>query len=172
MLNCGDENGNGTATITPPHQVSQPSNRGKKAAATALIVLFSAMLLTSNARMAQQPRRTGDLAGAIGELFGVLLLIAAVIFSIRWLLKLNGYAKTCGRQAVAIFLVGFCVLGLLLVLVLAFTTSKPDFLLVIPVVMAALYAASLYACIRWIRRLRRSEQNGAAVARAAAQAGG
>jgi len=132
------------------------SNRGKKAAATALIALFSISLLTSNSRMANLPN--GDVAGALGQLTGVLFLIAFLILSIRWRLRLSGYLKTAGRQAVAIFLIAFCALGLLLVPMAVIVFAKTPALLTIPVIFAALYIGGLYACIRWVRRLRGTER--------------
>lgn len=133
------------------------SDRGKKAAATILIILFSFMLASSNSQTTSHP--PADLAEALGRLVGILLLITGLIFSIKWQVKLAGYTNTSGRQAVAIFLIVFCGLGIFLVLMLAGMSLRESATgMILSGVMGAIYGLGLYASARWLKRLRRVDK--------------
>lgn len=119
------------------------------------------MLLGENAEASKIPK-DADLAYLLGQLFGIALVITGLILSIRWQVKLAGYVQTSGRQAAAIFLIVFCSWGLLLVFVFGAMEieEKASWLLTLPIVMGLAYASGLYTCIRWLKKLRRSEQTG------------
>lgn len=137
----------------------KPPNKGKKIAATLLIVWFSLMLLGVNAQASKVPK-DADLAYLFGQLIGIALVITGFIFSVKWQIKLAGFARTSGRQAVAIFLIVFCSWGLFLVLMLGsmeIGSNGPMWMFAMPVTGAIIYAAGLYACIRWLKRLRRRD---------------
>jgi hypothetical protein len=143
---------------TEGHQVSQQSNRWKKLAACALIALFSLMLVGSSAQFGRRPHGEG-IAYALGALLGVLLILFGLYASIRWLLRLNGYTKTCGRQAVAYFFAVICGLGLLAA---PFQLNELSTgLATLFVIRVALYIVASYACIRWIGSLRRKDKESA-----------
>lgn len=150
----------GSIPIRPRGPRREPaSGSGSKASATVLIVLLSLALLNSNAALTKSPR--GDMASLLGTLFGILLVVTGLILSIRWRVRLAGYERTCGKQAWAFFLIGFCAWGLLLVVFgIVYFASHPEtaWLIVIPFLMGIAYLAGLYACIRWVGRLRGGEK--------------
>jgi prepilin signal peptidase PulO-like enzyme (type II secretory pathway) len=117
-----------------------------------LLVLFSLWVIAVPSYETLHPPR--DLDQAIIDLVVVLLLITGLIFSIKWWIKLAGFVRTSGRQAVAIFLIAFCAWGLLLVVVM----SSSGFF-VPGLILGVVYAVGLYACIRWLRKLRRRERD-------------
>jgi hypothetical protein len=129
-----------------------PRNIGKKTAAVVLIVLFSLWVIAVPYTQMQHPPR--NLTDSIADLVEVLLLITGLIFSIKWRIKLSGFVTTSGRQAVAIFLIVFCAWGLLLVVAM----SSSGFF-VPGLILGVVYAVGLYACIRWLRKLRRRERD-------------
>jgi hypothetical protein len=135
----------------PKHQ-----NGTKKFLATILIVIFSLMLLTQNA---SKIPKEADLGYLMGRLCGIALVVAGFILSVKWQIKLSGFTKTSGRQAVAIFLIVFCTWGLFLVLMLGIAEigSNSREALLIPTAMGIAYIAGLYWSVRWIKRLRLSE---------------
>jgi zinc-ribbon domain len=145
----------------PPAFIPKPEgeNAGKKVVATLLIVLFSLMLLGENAQASKIPKNA-DSAYLLGQLFGIVFVIVGFILSVKWQIKLSGYRKTSGRQAVAIFLIVFCCWGLLLVVMLSLAEigNSPTRTLLIPIVMGLAYVAGLYRCVRWRKKLRLSER--------------
>ena len=128
--------------------------RAKKLLADALIAVCSLGLLSANSQLSKAP--AGNTAYLLGQLTGLLLLIAFFIFSVRWRIKLSGYRHTSGRQALSVFLIVFCSWGLLLTLYLM-VAFAPTTLMAVPVVMAILYAGGLYLCIRWLKKLRKQD---------------
>jgi hypothetical protein len=76
------------ATVPGLRKTPIPTNRGKKAAATALIVLFAVFTLTWYRPESYIPQ--GDLASVLGTLSGVVFRIVGLIFGIRWRIKLAG----------------------------------------------------------------------------------
>ena len=139
---------------SPDSPVSLPSDRtrNKKQAAIALIVFFSLWQLSTHARSPQIAK--GDLAALAGFLIGVTIRVVGLILSIKWLVKLNGYAKTSGRQALAIFLIVFCVYGMILIGLFAIGPGLDA----AAIVLGVIYVAGLFLCIRWVKKLRHSEQ--------------
>jgi hypothetical protein len=85
-------------------------------------------------------------------LVGLIIRVGGLILSIKWLVKLDGYTKTSGRQAIAIFLIVFCGYGLLLLgfgLTIRFNATGS--------LLGLLYVAGLLLCVRWVKKLRQSD---------------
>lgn len=145
------------------------ANQGKKVAANALIVLLSFLLIRSSALLGHVPWsnwRT-DLAGVFGELIVYLIVLGSLslllIQCIAWRVKMAEYTRTNGRQALAIFLIGFCAWQLAgsiitLTALLVRSSSTSGALFGILVVYCMLILGGLYICIGWLRKLRHSDQ--------------
>jgi hypothetical protein len=142
------------------------SIENRKFLANLLIALCAMGLLSAN----RQTPPSGDWAYVTGELVAFLLFALAFVLSVRWRVKLAGYQKTCGRQAVGIFLVVFCIWSLLIAAVLAFrfvvamiTNSPGHGLNLIPLVLFCGYilglAFLLRASFRWLDRLQLVEKS-------------
>ncbi len=125
--------------------------RGKKLLADGLIVILSLGLLSANSQFSK-----GSMAYLLGQLIGRLLIVAFFIFSVKWRISLAGYQHSGGRQAVSVFLIVFCSWGLLLTAYLMVAVA-PTTLMLVPIVMAILYIAGLYLCIRWLKKLRKQD---------------
>ena len=76
----------------------------RKTLATILIILFTFMIVAVTSQAGKAPRRQGDVAGAIGELVGMLLWFVGLFYSIRWNIKLHGHTYKLGRQTWAALL--------------------------------------------------------------------
>lgn len=145
--------------VRPPQP--QPSQQGKKIFAGVLIAFLSLMLIGANAALSKDIHKEEDWAYLFGELLGVGMIVAALIFSIKWELQLSGHVNTSGRQAVAIFLCAFCVWGLLLVLMsfgVSMSEDAPSMMFLTSILIGLLYIVGLCCCILWLKKLKRNER--------------
>lgn len=133
----------------PDSPLSLPSERtrNKKLAAIGLIMFFLLWQLALESKVFHPGRLDIGLASSW---YGVVIRIAGLIFSIKWLVNLSGYAKTSGRQAVAIFLIAFCAYGLVLVALFAGKTRLDT----AAIVAGVIYVAGLFLCSLWVKKLR------------------
>ena len=129
----------------------------RKTLATILIILLTFMIIAVTSQAGKAPRRQGDVAGAIGELVGMLLWFVGLFYSIRWNIKLHGHTYKLGRQTWAALLFWYSVfaafIGLMMPLV-----ERSKFGLTLGGFMLVLWVGVAYACRRWQQRLRLAEQ--------------
>jgi hypothetical protein len=145
-------------------QGGQPAhNRRKKILAAVLIGVASLPLLLSfllsivYVGVANEVRKSSLLASDTrGEILGgivfYLALSLGLIPTIKWQLKLAGYSKTAGRQAVSIFLIALYGTGFLASIGLL----RYDLASGIPA--ASIGLVGLCMSVRRVKKLRRSEQ--------------
>ena len=132
--------------------------RAKKITANILIGFFAILLLAatghrgqSNATMTQTP---GGLGAALGDFFP----LAGIVLSIYWRVKLAGNGRTAGRQAITFLLIGSFGIGVLIIPGV-FTMATDRTTRILALVMGLFWAVALYACIWWLKRLRRRESD-------------
>jgi hypothetical protein len=123
----------------------------KKAGAVLSICLFALMLIGQSTRHDQG---TGP-AYATGRLFGLVIVLAGLFYSTRWLLVLSGRKYKVGRQAFAIL---WCVESVLGILV-GFVFLKGIGVLFGSLVVAV-WSVSFWLTYRWLSKLRREELTG------------
>lgn len=130
---------------------------GKKLAADALITILVLMIISGGTRT-ETSVQPGDVAGALGRLTALLLLLVGLFLSVRWRVKLSGHNYKVGRQAIAAILFWYSLLAILFgVLMPLFERST--FTLVVGAVMVAIWSGSAYVSRRWQRRLRSAERS-------------
>jgi hypothetical protein len=86
----------------------------KKALAVIGIVIFSLMLISLPYSAQQNPAARVDYAYFIGQLVGIVLIIAGLFYSVRWYLKLGGHSYKLARQAWASILFAYSLVGALI----------------------------------------------------------
>jgi hypothetical protein len=129
----------------------------KKTFATILIILFTFMIIAVSSQAGKAPPRQGDVAGAIGELIGMMLWFVGLFYSTRWNLKLYGHTYKLGRQTWAALLFWYSVfaafIGLMMPLV-----ERNKFGLTFGGFMLVLWVGVAYVCRRWQKRLLGAER--------------
>ena len=85
---------------------------GKKLAADALITILVLMIISGGTRT-ETSVQPGDVAGALGRLTALLLLLVGLFLSVRWRVKLSGHNYKVGRQAIAAILFWYSLLAIL-----------------------------------------------------------
>jgi hypothetical protein len=123
----------------------------KKIVAVLFICLFALMLVGQGARHDQN---TGP-GYATGRLAGLVIVLAGLFYSTRWLLVLSGRKYKVGRQAFAIL---WCVESVLGILV-GFVFLKGVAVLFGSLMLAA-RSISFWLTYRWLSKLRREELTG------------
>ena len=129
----------------------------KKTLATLLIVLFTFMIIAVSSQAAKTPPRQGDVAGAIGELIGMMVWFAGLFFSTRWNLKLYGHTYKLGRQTWAALLFWYSVFAAFIGLMMPLE-ERNKFGLTFGGFMLVLWVGVAYSCRRWQKRLLGAEQ--------------
>jgi hypothetical protein len=129
----------------------------KKTLATILITLFTLAIIVVTSQAGKVPQRQGDVAGAIGELVGMLLWFVGLFYSIRWNIKLHGHTYKLGRQTWAALLFWYSVLAAFIGLdMIAFEHNS--FGLTPGSIMLVLWSGMAYICRRWQKRLLGAER--------------
>jgi hypothetical protein len=129
----------------------------KKTLATILIILFTFMIIAVTSQAGKAPRRQGDVAGAIGELVGMLLWFVGLFYSIRWNIKLHSHTCKLGRQTWAALLFWYSVLAAFIGL-FAIVFEHNSFGLTWGSIMLVLWSGIAYVCRRWQNRLLGAER--------------
>ena len=103
---CGKAAGQAGATGTSsPPAPALPASYGsgkvqmKKVAANVLIALFVLLIVSASSQAGKTHIKAGgpgDVAGALGELTGYLLLFVGMFYSARWRMKLSGHNYKVG----------------------------------------------------------------------------
>jgi hypothetical protein len=120
----------------------------KKVLASLSICLFIVMLLGQSVR---QDHAARDTAYAVGRLAGLVIALAGLFYSTRWLLLLSGRRHKVGRQAFATLWCCESVLGILLGLFLVRSAT------VTGLVITAAWSLSFWLTYRWLSKLRRED---------------
>ena len=123
----------------------------KKVGAVLSICLFVLMLIGQSTRHDQG----SSPAYAIGKLFGLVIVLAGLFYSTRWLLILSGRKHKVGRQAFAILWCVEFVLGVLL----GFAFLRGIGVLFGSIVIG-LWSLSFWLTYRWLSKLRKEELTG------------
>jgi type II secretory pathway pseudopilin PulG len=126
----------------------------KKFLAGLLVAVFTLMTIASPSSTQLHPPK--DAAEAVGQLMGLVLLIAGLFYSVRWYMKLDGHTYKLARQAWASILFWYSLLAILVGLGMAVTIS-----VAVGATMTAIWACLGFVCWKWRGRLRRAEASGA-----------
>jgi hypothetical protein len=128
----------------------------KKTLAIILIVFFVLMIIGASSQTGKNHHQPGDVAGALGELVGMLLLFAGLYYSAKWLMKLSGHTYKVGRQTWAALLFWYSVFAAFIGLIIS-VYERNTFGFPYGAVMLVIWSGAAYACKRWQRRLRTAE---------------
>jgi hypothetical protein len=134
----------------------------KKTLAIILIAVFVLMIISAASQTSKTHHQPGDVAGALGELVGTLLLFVGLFYSAKWLMKLSGHTYKVGRQTWAALLFWYSVFAAFTGLIMP-VYERNTFGFTYGAVMIVIWSGAAYACKRWQRRLRTAElaQHGA-----------
>jgi hypothetical protein len=122
----------------------------KKLLAALLIAFFTLTIIASPISTRLHPPK--DRAEAIGQLVGLVLMIAGLFYSVRWYIKLNGHTYKVARQAWASILFWYSTIGILMGLAL-----RVSFSVIAGALMMTVWVLVGFACWKWRGRLRRAE---------------
>jgi len=129
----------------------------KKTLAIFLIVLFTLMIVGESQVGKTSHLQQGDMAGLLGRVIAFLLPFVGLYYSTKWLLKCSGHSHKLGRQTWATLLFWYSILAALIGLMMpVFERNLSG--LILGGAMVAIWSLSAYACKRWQKRLRASEQ--------------